>query len=285
MLRVNIAAAYVRRLFADDERVAILAVARRPPTRGIIQRFPTAALAASDKYQAWCRYLNAQGYDVYLGVNPVKGHRRRREKQDMAEVRRLQLDLDEAGPTRLRELLGDVAVGQVPRPAGIMFSSFHRYQVLWDTQRGKWLPAAAEGMMRALADRYGGDRAVADVARVMRVPGLRNKKRGRADARIVWVELAGRPVVERDFAFVAKAVGSGLSPAARKGQRAQATPRGGSRSEQDWAYVREQLRAGTPASVLIARLAERRQDKPKPMYYAERTVTRAAISLSMEVGS
>ena len=104
------AAAYVRRLFDEGDRVALLAV-RRQGSGGIIQRFPTAQEAASVKYLAWCRHLNASGYDVYLGTNPIVGARRRREKQDIAEVRRLQLDLDEHGPEGLKRLLADVAAG------------------------------------------------------------------------------------------------------------------------------------------------------------------------------
>ena len=61
-----------------------------------------------------------------------------------------------------------------------MQSSRERYQVLWNTRGGAWTPAGAEGTMTRLAGRYGGDYAVADVARVMRMPGLQNQKTDQA---------------------------------------------------------------------------------------------------------
>ena len=62
----------------------------------------------------------------------------------------------------------------MPPPAVVMQSSRGRFQVLWNTARETWTPAAAEQTMTRLAGRYGGDFTVADVARVMRVPGFRN---------------------------------------------------------------------------------------------------------------
>ena len=51
-----------------------------------------------------------------------------------------------------------------------------------------------------------------------------------------------------------------------------------SQSERDWAFVREQLRRGADPGELRAELERRRQDKPCPGYYAQRTVDRAVRS-------
>ena len=58
----------------------------------------------------------------------------------------------------------------------------------------------------------------------------------------------------------------------------QKPAQGISQSERDWAYVREQLRRGADPGELRAELERRRQDKPCPRYYAQRTVDRAVRS-------
>ena len=96
---------------------------------------------------------------------------------------RLQLDLDEDGPAGYVRVHRDVERGELPRPAHVLRSSRDRYQFLWDTVPGEWEIEGAEAVMRALAERYGGDRAATDVSRVMRLPGFRNKKPGRGRGR------------------------------------------------------------------------------------------------------
>lgn len=266
---------YLRRLFSPSDRVAVVAVPRAAGK--VAQRVVTAAAACGERFQSWLRHLNAQGYDIFVGVNPV-GPRGRREKEDVIAVRRLQLDLDEDGGAGLKRVLDDVEGGTLPPAAGILRTSENRYQVLWHAGPG-WKPAAAESMMTGLALRYGGDRSVADVARVMRLPGFRNKKPGRGDALVTWVELNG-PLVDPesfgDLPAASKAAEGGPSAVRRP------TAPGTSQSERDWAWVRGRLRRGENPATLAAELEASRQDKPKPGYYADRTVRRARESLEVE---
>ena len=92
-------AKFIQRMFshAARDRIAILAVPRSAGNAE--QRVFTLPQATSGKVQAWLRHLNARDYDIYLCVNPIRPGSRGREKEDIAEVRRLQLDLDEDGPT------------------------------------------------------------------------------------------------------------------------------------------------------------------------------------------
>ena len=149
-------------------------------------RFPSDLGSSSPKYLAWLRHLNARDCDIYLCVNPIRPGSRGREKSDIAEVRRLQLDLDEDGPTGYARVLQDVERGALPRPAHILRSSKDRYQFLWDMVPDQWSQGQAEPVMRGLADRYGGDRGATEVARVMRLPGFRNCKPGRARSLVTW---------------------------------------------------------------------------------------------------
>ena len=165
-------AKFIHRMFSDAarDRIAILAVPRSAGNAE--QRVATLAQASSPKYLAWLRHLNARDYDIYLCVNPIRPGSRGREKEDIAEVRRLQLDLDEDGPAGYARVLEDVERDALPRPAHILRSSKDRYQFLWDTVPNWWSQGQAEAVMRGLAQRYGGDHAATDVARVMRLPGF-----------------------------------------------------------------------------------------------------------------
>lgn len=266
---------YLRRLFGPSDRIAVVAVPRAAGK--VAQRVVTAAVACGERFQSWLRHLNVQGYDIFVGVNPV-GPRRRREKEDVLAVRRLQLDLDEDGGKGLKQVLDDVERDVLPAVAGILRTSENRYQVLWHTSPG-WKPAAAESVMTGLALRYGGDRSVADVARVMRLPGFRNKKPGRGDALVTWVERNGPFVDPESFGDLP------APPPAADGRPMpvrRAPGPGTSQSERDWAWARSRLRRGENPAALAAELEASRQDKPKPGYYADRTVRRARESLEVE---
>ena len=265
---------FIERMFfhAASDRMAILAISRSVGKAE--QRVFTLPQATSRKVQAWLRHLNARDYDIYLCVNPVRVGSGGREKGDTEEIRRLQLDLDEDGAAGLRRVLQDVDRGELPRPAHVLRSSKERYQILWDTVPGEWDMEGAEAVMRALAARYGGDRAATDVARVMRMPGFRNKKPGRGGALITWAWHGGRLVRPEDF--------PGLSvskPARRSGGRRKMPPGHYSQSERDWAAAGDALRSGEALETVISRLEHQRQDKPNPGYYARRTVRRKAEEL------
>ena len=260
---------FIERMFshAAHDRIAILAIPRSAGKAE--QRVLTLPQATSRKVQGWLRHLNARDYDIYLSVNPVRAGSGGREKSDIDEIRRLQLDLDEEGATALGRVLEDVDRGALPRPAHVLRSSKDRYQVLWDTVPGEWDMEGAEGVMRALADRYGGDRAATDVSRVMRMPGFRNKKPGRGGALITWAWHGGRLVRPEDFTGLAVP-----EPARRSGGRRKMPPGHHSQSERDWAAAGDALRQGEAAETVISRLEQQRQDKPNPGYYARRTVRR-----------
>lgn len=272
---------FLRALYGDTDRVAVLAVDRKPPAAAerdrVYQRIAPAGHVRADRFQRWLRHLNAQGYDIFVGMNPIRPGTKGREKGDIAEVRRLQLDLDANGPDSLRRVLADAKTGRIPTPAIVVRSSKDRYQVLWHTAPG-WSPAQAEDTMARLAQQYGGDH-VHDIARAMRLPGFRNKKDGRDDASIRWTDYGGPPVDRAAFEHLPARTSQ---PGSRVRRHRPRGPAPLSQSERDWAEVRDQLRQGADSAQVTAALEQRRQDKPNPHYYAERTVRRAAESLGRE---
>ena len=124
----------------------------------------------------------------------------------------------------------------------------------------------AEALTKGLAIRYGADTQVIDVARVLRIPGYRNWKRGGTPWSLVAStgRLAQVPEFPSDLPVPA-AEGGDSSPSGR-----------------DWAWVRGELRASRDPETLVAELAGRRGDKPQPLAYARRTVDRAVESLRAE---
>ena len=284
-MRDQTAIRFLNSMFDGTDRVAILAIPRAGPDARVEQRFTPAQVAAG-KTQAWLRHLNAQRYDIYLGVNPVRQDSTQREKGDIAQVRRLQVDLDDNGPENLKRLLGDVTRGVIPQPRHLLRSSKDHYQVLWDTARGQWSPDQAEATMRGIAAHYGGDPACSEVARVMRWPGYRNQKQGRAGEMVRWIDRGGRPVTPEDF----RALPAPEMRTARDGPLApgrgrrpmRERPNRISQSEKDWAWVKDQLKAGANPLQLREELARRRADKAKPDAYAALTVEKAMRAVANE---
>ena len=192
------AARYIRSMFEEKDHVAVLGIPRRGQTR-IVQEVMNAEKLAQPETQERLRKLNDQGYDVYCTVNTVSPRAQTRTKADVTRVKRLQLDLDDNGREGLARLRRDVDAGRTPPPAVVMQSSRGRFQVLWNTEPARWTAEKAEETMRRLAARYGGDRAVADVARVMRVPGFRNCKDGRAEWAVTWARYDGGRTTPREY--------------------------------------------------------------------------------------
>ncbi len=270
---------YLNTLYRPDDRLALVAVGRHGPKPKVEQRVVTARAATRPGYQRFLRHLNATGHDIFVSMNPIRPDTRSREKADVLEVRRLQLDLDKTGPDSLRQVLSDVNAGHLPAPAAVIRSSRQNYQIVWHADPRAWTPDAAEDAMRRLAGHYGGDSSVSDVTRVMRLPGFRNKKPERDDAPVVWTRHDGGPVRPERFAHLPAPE---QAAPARRDKRPKDTPQGEpSQSERDWAYVKDQLRRGTQPQRLVAHLEQTRQDKHNPRDYAERTVRKARASLGL----
>ena len=167
---------YIEDMYEPNDRIALVLV---PRTEGAKtqQRIWTAEKAASEPVQRWLRYNNAQGNDIYVSMNPLSPEARGRRKEDIAEVRRVYLDLDKDGGAKLKKLLRDNAAGKIPGPSYLINTSKDRYQVIWNVKPGELSIEAGERLMRGLANEYGGDRAATDVSRVLRLPGFKHRGR------------------------------------------------------------------------------------------------------------
>ena len=271
---------YVRSLFPRPrDRVALVAVPRGERGAPVVQVIRSAEVAAAERTQAWLRHLNARRHDLFLGVNPVRPGAWGRTKAAIGEVMRVFLDIDENGDAALERILSDAGRGALPPPTHVVRTSPGRYQALWSVPRGELDHARAEALTGGLAARYGGDPQMTDVARVLRIPGYRNWKRGGTPCSLMLS--TGREARIAEFPADLPERPTGDSRAAAPRPRAVRRPGRGdtSPSGRDWAHVRQGLREGADPETLVAELAARRRDKPRPQAYAERTVRNAVASL------
>jgi hypothetical protein len=282
---------YLNENFQPSDRLA--AVVRNRVSGETIQRMSTAQRIGSSEFQAWLRYKNANGSDIYVSLNAFQGDARRRTKADLKHIRHLYLDLDEDGSRQVAAIHHD---NTVPTPNYVLNTSPEKYQVIWKVEGiGR---DEAETLLRALAQRFGGDPAATDSTRVFRVPGFANKKykndfqvtlTANAPANQVYhaSDFGTRsPIEEREHP----------APTTRPAPGNVSQCDGNSQSEKDWNYAIRKLKADEDPEKIIRDMAQYRSvdrydkkdpaklvapSKPNPRYYAEHTVGRAMAHLGM----
>jgi hypothetical protein len=269
----GIVADFLSRSFRADETIAIVLRCLQPAT--IVQRIVTLEHALAPRHLGWLAHENATGSNVYFTANPLISGSRKRTKECVAEVRHLYLDLDTDGETKLAALRSSNAV---PLPTAIVSTSPGKYQVLW---RVKNIPLEEqETLLKLLAITFGGDLACTDCNRVLRLPGFLNRKY--APAPLVTVEYPrGSAAHCEDFGLAnplphPDPVPVRIAPLKPTGKH--------SHSEQDWVWILGELAGGKDPVKLTRTLADRRSDKPNPVYYAQRTVDVASAWLWLRDG-
>ena len=266
------ASEYILDNFEATDRIAMLVLNR--DLGETIQRITSAQKAASPEFQAWLRYKNANGSDIYMGMNPLKKDAATRTKEEVKSIRHVYLDLDHGGPGALESIENSSVV---PKPNYVLNSSPEKHQVVWKVE-GMNLEEA-EGLLHAMARDFGGDPAATDATRVLRVPGFANKKYETN----FYVE-ARRESTEtyhlRDFKLH---IDSQDSPRHNYDNRAkrESSPRANlSQSEHDWAFAKRALARGDDPEEIIRQIAQHRAgDKTDPDYYARHTVTKAQAEI------
>lgn len=262
------ASEYILDSFEPTDRIAMLVLNR--DFGETIQRITSAEKAASPEFQAWLRYKNANGSDIYIGMNPLRKDAATRTKEDIESIRSVYLDLDDGGAEALHSVENS---GSVPKPNYVLNSSPEKHQVVWKVE-GMNLEEA-EGLLHAMAREFGGDPAATDATRVLRVPGFANKKYDTD----FYVE-ARRESTEtyhlRDFKLN---MDSQDSPRHNYNNRTnrESSPRSNlSQSEHDWAFAKRALARGDDPEAVIRQIARyRNSDKSDPEGYARLTVTKA----------
>jgi hypothetical protein len=165
---------FLKALFAPAETVCFAFIKDGDCKKEIQHHFVLAEKALGAEYFQMLQGLNEQ-YNVYVGMNPFKAELRGkstgRTKSNVAEVKRLYADVDFDGETVRKKIAsGTVA----PPPSVVLESSPGKFQFIWNV--AGLTQETAEPLLKAIAQEFGTDPAVAEIARVLRVPGLRNRK-------------------------------------------------------------------------------------------------------------
>ena len=272
------ASEYISDNFKPSDRIAVLVLNRN--LGETTQRITTAQKAASPEFQAWLRYKNANGADIYVGMNPLKQDASTRTKDDIETIRHVYVDLDHGGSAALEEIKNS---DLVPQPNYVLNTSPEKFQVVWKVE-GITLEEA-EALQHAMVREFGGDPAATDSTRVLRLPGFANKKYDRDFYVQAHVD-STQTYHLRDFKVP---IDSQEAPRhrneeARSGSRVSGAVL--SQSEHDWAYAKRALARGDDPEEIIRRIADfRTEDKPSPEYYARHTVMNAQADLQRKAAS
>jgi hypothetical protein len=108
------------------------------------------------------RHLNASGAGVFVTINPTDG--KGVSSENVTEVRAIFADTDGAELEPLLALKPHIVVESSP-------GKFHTYWLVADCARSQF-----KLVQQAIARRFGTDRSVNDLARVMRLPGFMHRK-------------------------------------------------------------------------------------------------------------
>jgi hypothetical protein len=267
-------AEYILDNFEPTDRIAMLVLSR--DFGETIQRITSAQKASSPEFQAWLRYKNANGSDIYIGMNPLRQDASTRTKEDIDSIRHVYLDLDYGGPEALESVENSSAA---PKPNYVLTSSPGKFQVIWKVE-GMSLDEA-EGLLHAMAREFGGDPAATDATRVLRLPGFANKKYETN----FYVE-ARRESTEtyhlRDFKLHIDSQDSPSQNYDIRAKRESSSRTNLSQSEHDWAFAKRALARGDAPEEIIRRIADYRSgDKEDPNYYARLAVTKALAELGI----
>src|SRR5207245_6750298 len=163
------ASEYILDNFEQTDRIAMLVLNR--DFGETIQRITSAQKASSPEFQAWLRYKNANGADIYIGMNPLQHHASTRTKEDIEQISHVYLDIDHGGTASLEALENS---DLVPRPNYVLNTSPEKFQVVWKVE--EMTIEEAEALNRAMVREFDADPAATDSTRVLRLPGFANKK-------------------------------------------------------------------------------------------------------------
>lgn len=267
------ASEYILDNFEPTDRIAMLVLNR--DFGETIQRITSAQKAASPEFQAWLRYKNANGSDIYVGMNPLREDAATRTKEEIESIRHVYLDLDQGGPEALESVRKSSAV---PKPNYVLTSSPAKFQIVWKVE-GMTLEEA-ESLLHAMAREFGGDPAATDATRVLRLPGFANKKY-KTDFYVAARRESTETYHLRDFKLHIDAQDSPRFHYHNRSRR-ESPPRSSlSQSEHDWAFAKRALARGDSPETVVQRIAQHRAtDKSNPEYYARHTVEKALAELT-----
>ncbi len=269
------ASEYILDNFEPTDRIAVLVLNRQ--LGETTQRITTAQKASNPEFQAWLRYKNANGADIYVGMNALKHHASTRTKDDIEKISHVYLDLDHGGTASLEALENS---DLVPCPNYVLNTSPEKFQVVWKVD-GMTIEEA-EALNQAMVREFDGDPAATDSSRVLRLPAFANKKY-EADFYVQARTESTQTYHLRDFKLQIVSQDAPRHQHEEVARKQSAPSSTLSQSEHDWAYAKRALARGDDPDEVIRRISDYRANyKHDSVYYARHTVNKARAELQQK---
>lgn len=168
---------YLEALFTPTDTVCFALIEKGQPIKHIFAPFEQAV--QEDSYDRLLK--RNETANVFVAMNPYKpeliGQNIGRTKENVAEVRRLYADADKDGDMVLDVIRNN---DLVPPPTVVLNTSPGKFHIIWNVNG--LTKETAEPLLKAIAQEFNTDPAVAEISRILRVPGFRNRKPGYTDA-------------------------------------------------------------------------------------------------------
>lgn len=181
------ASAFIEKLFGGRTRGKVF-LATYANDRSEADKFPPRNVVTRDfaKVDQFVKQYDVAGRACYFAVNTFSG--KKRSKDTVDEINALHLDIDFSGVVETRAQIEDVLKNIDCQPSAVVFSGhgLHAYWLLQPALQGHQ-QANVERLLRRLCEMLAGDVSTAEIARVMRLPGSHNSKRGE------WTEVEVLP--------------------------------------------------------------------------------------------
>jgi RepB DNA-primase N-terminal domain len=154
-------------------------------------------------------YVAMNTYPAILLGHPDRWQHNARTQANVVEVRALQADIDDAG-NAATVVTAMQSSAKVPPPSIVVESSTGKRQGIWLVDG--FSKDDAKPVMSAIAAEFGTDSSVAEIARVMRVPGFVNRKPKYTDQPMAkLLSNTGVRYTRDNFKFEASATADGFS--------------------------------------------------------------------------
>ena len=156
---------FLRTAYEPDDWIALFL--KSYETGKTVQRVGPLSLFLEPRVHAWLRAMNAQRFNVYVGVNCESSVGvRTRTKEAIDRVRHVFIEIDGDGPQLLATLAGR---RDLPTPSYVIESSPSRLHLLWRVVG--FTIDRVEGLQRRLARELGTDAAATSCSQTTRLPG------------------------------------------------------------------------------------------------------------------
>jgi hypothetical protein len=160
---------FLRTAFQLDDWVAIFLKSYQ--TGRVTQRVGPLDWVMHPRFQAWLRFKNLNGFNVYCGVNAITPWHRNRTRESIGAVRHVFLEADHDGPVVLARI---AARSGLPEPSYVLHSSPNRVHVFW--RASGFSPSHVEAIQKSLARELEADLAATPVTQATRLAGFLNQK-------------------------------------------------------------------------------------------------------------